>query len=186
LTLEGIHIIGTPTLGTNEISSLASSDTWLAKVGFKCLDLLSNPQPESECAFGTAGFDPSKSKTFVSFPDKNFNITYGDGEFLNGPVGFDTVTVGGLTVTKQEIGVVTNAAWEGDGVNTGLMGLAYPGLTSVFNGSNPDNDDAANSVLYNPFFFTAVEEKKVAAPCMLVSLACRDRTHGLRSLLRRA
>lgn len=53
-------------------------------------------------------------------------------------VGFDTVTVGGLTVTKQEIGVVNKAAWLGDGINTGLFGLAYPGLTSVYNGSNPD------------------------------------------------
>ena len=87
------------------------------------------------------------------------------GEFLTGEVGTDTVTVGGLTVAKQEIGLVTNAAWTGDGVNTGLMGLAYPDLTSVFNGTNPDNDTPAVRDRYNPFFWTAVAEKVVTNPC---------------------
>ena len=86
-------------------------------------------------------------------------------EFLNGEVGTDSVTVGGMTVTKQEIGLVTNAAWEGDGVNTGLMGLAYPGLTSVYNGSNPDDDTSALRDPYNPVFWTAVAEKAVKNPC---------------------
>lgn len=71
-------------------------------------------EPVSECAFGTAGFDTTKSSTYTPDPNKNFNISYGDGEFLTGVVGFDTVTVGGLTVKKQEIGLVTNAAWEGN------------------------------------------------------------------------
>ncbi|EIN11164.1 acid protease [Punctularia strigosozonata HHB-11173 SS5] len=152
------------------IVDTGSSDTWLAEVGFKCFDLSDTPQPAADCAFGTPGFDPSKSKTFVSYPDKNFNITYGDNEFLNGPVGFDTVTVGGLTVTKQEIGVVTAAAWDGDGVNTGLIGLAYPGITSVYNGSNPDDDSSSNFVPYDPFFFTAVKERKVSSPFFSIAL----------------
>lgn len=41
------------------------------------------------------------------FPDTNFNIEYGDGEFLTGTVGFDTVSVAGLTVIGQEIGIAT-------------------------------------------------------------------------------
>lgn len=62
------------------------------------------------CAFGTSGFDIAASKTFKPFPGVSFNITYGDGEFLSGPVGFDTLTIGGLSVTGQEIGVPTLAA----------------------------------------------------------------------------
>ena len=93
---------------------------------------------------------------------------YSVDEFLLGEVGTDTVTVGGLTVTKQEIGLVTNAAWQGDGVNTGLMGLAYPDLTSVFNGTNPDNDNfTTNQDPYDPFFWSAVAEKAVTQPCKL-------------------
>ena len=78
----------------------------------------SYPEPQSKCAFGSPGFDQSESKTFVGDPDKNFNISYGDGEFLTGVVGFDAVTVGDMTVTNQEIGLVNEAAWDGDGVNT--------------------------------------------------------------------
>ncbi|THG95840.1 hypothetical protein EW026_g5877 [Hermanssonia centrifuga] len=152
------------------IVDTGSSDTWLADKGFKCFTLDNSPQPAADCFFGTTGFDTSKSKTFVPLPDTNFNISYGDGEFLTGSVGFDTVTVGGLTVTRQEIGVVTAAAWEGDSINTGLMGLAFPDLTSVYNGSNPDLDGADNSLPYNPFFFSAVQQKVVSTPVFSVAL----------------
>jgi hypothetical protein len=144
-----------------------SSDTWLAQKGFQCFNLTSYPEPSSECGFGTAGFNPSKSKTFKAYPNHNFNISYGDGEFLTGTVGFDTVTVGGLAVTQQEIGVVTKAAWNGDGVNTGLMGLAFASLTSVFKGNNPDNDsfsDPDNQEPYSPFFLSAIKQGKVKQP----------------------
>lgn len=146
--------------------SLCSSDTWLAGKGFDCFDLLSNPVDTAQCGFGTSGFDTSKSKTFKSIPNTNFNISYGDGEFLTGVMGYDTVSVGGLTVPHQEIGIVTKAAWEGDGVNTGLLGLAYPMLTSAFNGTDPDQDSLSNLLTYNPFFFTAVAQKDVPQPCM--------------------
>jgi hypothetical protein len=42
------------------------------------------------------------------------------------------------------------------------LGLAYPGLTSVYKGSNPDNDSQNNSEPYNPFFFSAVNQSRVA------------------------
>lgn len=45
------------------------------------------------------------------------------------------------------------------------MGLAYPGLTSVYNGTNPDKDATNTSAPYNPFFFTAVSEGAVSEPC---------------------
>ena len=57
----------------------------------------------------------------------NFNITFADAEFLTGGVGFDSVTIGGLTVTQQEFGVVTKAAWNGDGVRGDWLGSPSPG-----------------------------------------------------------
>jgi hypothetical protein len=78
----------------------------------------SYPEPESYCSFGSSGFDETKSEAFVYAVDKNFNVSYGDGDFATGVVGFDTMTVGGMTVTKQEIGLVNKAAWSGDGVTT--------------------------------------------------------------------
>jgi hypothetical protein len=160
--LEGVVVL--LVLFRTELTIQCSSDFFLAKTGFECFDLADNPVPEADCFFGTPGFDTTKSRTFRPFPNMNFNISFADLEFLTGEVGFDTITVGGLTVTHQEFGVITKAAWNGDGVTTGLMGLAFPGLTSVFNGSNPDADSAANIAQYNPLFFTAVQQKLVA-PC---------------------
>jgi hypothetical protein len=74
------------------------------------------------------------------------------------------MTIAGLTVKNQEFGIANAAAWSGDGVTSGLVGFAYPELTSVYNTSNPAKDSAANAAPYNPFFFTAVQQKKVK-PC---------------------
>ncbi|KAF7977109.1 hypothetical protein HWV62_4709 [Athelia sp. TMB] len=151
------------------IVDTGSSDTWLAEKGFKCFNLTSYPEPQSTCAFGPL-YNPKSSKTYTLDPNKNFNISYGDGEFLTGTVALETVTVGGLTVTKQEMGVVNSAAWEGDTVNSGLMGLAYPGLTSVYNGTNPDKDGPKNIASYNPVFHTALAEGVVKNPYFSVAL----------------
>ncbi|KAF7345412.1 Acid protease [Mycena venus] len=113
---------------------------------------------------------PLRPPTFKAFPKVSFNISYGDGEFLSGPVGFDTVSVGGLSVTQQEIGTPDLAAWNGDGVNSGLIGLAYSGLTSVFNTTDPTKASSKNHIPYDPFFFTAVKQGAVANPFFSLAL----------------
>lgn len=140
-----------------------SSDTWAPQVGYACFNLDNKPVAQSQCAFGSAGFNSSASTTFTVDPGTNFNIEYADGEFLSGTVGFETVTVGGLAVKQQEIGVVNKAAWDGDGFNSGLIGFASPNLTFVFNGTNPDDDDT--QIPYNPFFYSAVQQGLVSHPC---------------------
>ncbi|KAJ7129914.1 acid protease [Mycena crocata] len=152
------------------IIDTGSSDTWVAQKGFNCFDLDGNPVSSDTCAFGTAGFNPAASRTFRPFPNVSFNITYGDGEFLSGPVGFETVAIGGLSVARQEIGVPTLTAWNGDGINTGLMGLAFPELTSVFNTTDPTKASGANQLPYSPVFMSAVQQKKVKNPFFSVAL----------------
>jgi len=73
-------------------------------------------------------------------------------------------------VTGQEFGVPTLAAWEGDTINTGLIGLAFPELTSVYNTTDPTKASGANQLPYDPFFFTAVKEKKLKNSIFSVSL----------------
>jgi Eukaryotic aspartyl protease len=101
-----------------------SSNTWMIGKGFQCAGLDSLPQTEAVCAFGPT-YKPSK--TFVKIPDENFNITYGDGSYLNGILGTEKVTLAGLKL-KQTVAVADFAAWEGDGVSSGIIGLAYPDL----------------------------------------------------------
>lgn len=123
-----------------------SSDTWLVETGFKCVDVTtSDPEPESYCAFGPTY---NVSDTFKQVPDENFNITYGDGEFLTGILGRESVTLAGIEV-GHTAALVNYAAWEGDGTTSGLMGLAYPALygsfpTSFF-GRNFADEEAARA-----------------------------------------
>ncbi|KAJ6616971.1 acid protease [Mycena sp. CBHHK59/15] len=152
------------------IVDTGSSDTWLVKKGFKCFNLTGFPESTETCGFGSDGFDTAASKTFKKYPNVSFNISYGDGEFLSGPVGFDTVSVGGLTVKQQEIGTPSLAAWQGDGINSGLLGLAYSGLTSVYNTTDPTKASHANHLSYDPFFFTAVKQGMVTNTFFSIAL----------------
>src|SRR5580700_6991678 len=100
-----------------------SSDTWVVGTGFQCLDKQNGTtEPEDYCGFGPTY---NTTETFSQVPDENFNITYGDGEFLTGIAGHEKVTLAGITV-NQTVAVVNLAAWDGDGTTSGLVGLAYP------------------------------------------------------------
>lgn len=143
-----------------------SSDTWMAETGFQCLgDLSRAPEPEAYCEFGPTY---NISSTFTQIPDENFNITYGDGEFLTGLVGYEKVTLAGITVEKQEVGIVNSAAWNGDGTSSGLIGLAYPGLTSIHSGNQSTADNRTNQVQYNPIFTNMYEDGQVESLFTLV------------------
>jgi Eukaryotic aspartyl protease len=105
----------------------------------------------------------------------NFNISYGDGEFLTGNFGYEKVTLAGITVKKQQIAVVDAACWEGDGISAGLIGLAYPGLTKSFAGNDPTVDTSSSQILYNPIF-TSMYNDGLIAP--LFSLAMERGASG--------
>lgn len=116
------------TFGTEIFEAIVdtgSSDTWIVESGFSCIDLDTGAaETEAYCEFGPAY---NVTDTFSQIPDENFNITYGDGEFLTGIVGYEEVTLAGITV-NQTVSLVNYAAWEGDGTTSGLIGLAYPAL----------------------------------------------------------
>ncbi|KAJ7457963.1 acid protease [Mycena galericulata] len=137
----------------NVILDTGSSDLWVVKEGFSCFDLNGTAVPASTCDFGPSQFSPADSPTFQTFPNVTFFVEYGSGEHLRGPAGFDTVTIGGLSVSHQEIGVPDLNAFLGDGVSEGVLGLAFPRLTSMYNSSG-------YQVPYDGFFLTAVAQKK--------------------------
>src|SRR5579871_1213164 len=63
-----------------------SSDTWLIQSGFTCLDANGQQQSHSTCNFGppfTGTYDDGK------ISNENFKISYGDGEFVSGTVGYE-------------------------------------------------------------------------------------------------
>ncbi|KAJ7458601.1 aspartic peptidase domain-containing protein [Mycena latifolia] len=152
------------------IVDTGSSDTWVIQQGFTCLNPdTGDPQPAQSCNFGP-GFSPAQSTTFQLFPNVTFAISYGDGSFVDGPAGFDTISIGDLSVTKQEIGVPNVAGWFGDGITSGILGLAFPDTTSVYNTTNLQDIPSSTRLFYNPFFFTAVQEKKVTNSYFSIAL----------------
>jgi hypothetical protein len=127
--------------------------------------------PSSACSFGSSGYDSAKSPTFKAINNKNFNITYGNGNHVEGKVGRETISVGGMSVKSQEFGVVIKASYQGDSVSSGVMGLAFPNLTFVFDGADPAKDNRSlNQAPYDPIFFTAVKEHLVKNPLFSIAL----------------
>lgn len=137
------------------IVDTGSSDTWLVQAGFTCVDYAGNEQAEADCYFG-----PVFNGTFDegAIADENFDIEYGDGEFLTGVFGYENVTVAGITVDQQQVALVNYSYWDGDGVSSGLMGLAYPLLTSAYAGTDPSADSEDTQVVYNPIITTLIDE----------------------------
>ncbi|KAF1349900.1 aspartic peptidase domain-containing protein, partial [Delphinella strobiligena] len=136
----------------NVVIDTGSSDTWLNAANLTCIDESSKAIiPTSDCKFGpSCTFSPIANL----IDTENFNISYADGEFLNGDMLYENMTFAGISISQQQMGLVNYAAWDGDGISSGLVGLAYPELTNAYNGTNATKDVPGTSIPYNPLFTT--------------------------------
>jgi Eukaryotic aspartyl protease len=144
-----------------------SADTWIVQHGFICL----NPSTKLEISSHRCKFSKTYNltKSWKPIPDQHYNISYMDGEFLNGKMGRETVTLGGIPVDEQEVGLVHWAAWNGDGYSSGLVGLAFPSVTRAYQGLDPQKDVRGASVPYDPIF-TSMWKKNLTEPYFSVAL----------------
>ncbi|KAK1816377.1 hypothetical protein LTR12_009268 [Friedmanniomyces endolithicus] len=99
-----------------------SADLWV----------FSNSLPSSDSA-GHVTFDPSKSSTFTPYSGATWQIAYGDGSSATGSVGFDSVTIGGVTVAHQAVELADNlsGAFVQDTQNDGLLGLGFSTINTI-------------------------------------------------------
>lgn len=99
-----------------------SSDFWVFNTGLS-----------AQAQQGHTNFDPAKSSTFKLLQGQQFNISYGDGSTASGPVGTDTVDIGGSTVQTQAIGVpnAVSQSFIQETASNGLVGLAFSKLNTV-------------------------------------------------------
>ncbi|OQV05013.1 hypothetical protein CLAIMM_09817 [Cladophialophora immunda] len=142
------------TFGTQEfpvIIDTGSSDTWLIKAGFTCVNQTTNATlPASTCGFGSSG------DSFIDIPDENFYTSYGDGEYLYGTLGLERVTFAGIEIKNQEVALPLLAAWSGDGISSGLVGLAYSSITNAFPGTNSSNDEITGNITGNNMPYSSI------------------------------
>lgn len=118
-------------------------------------------QDEDFCYFGPP-YNQTKSRTYAAIPNENFNITYADGEQLNGDMAYESMTMGGITIPRQKFAIVNYAAWFGDGTSSGLVGFAYGSLTNAYLGINPKADKKGATQVYNPLFVNMYNQSLVA------------------------
>ena len=71
------------------------------------------------------------------------------------------MTLAGITIDKQEMALVDEAYWFGDGVVSGIIGFAYSSLTSAFPGTNPATDSVSSNIHYTNWIGNAIAQKKI-------------------------
>lgn len=182
LAVEGGSVFLAPIIiggqAFNVVIDTGSSDTWLNAANLTCIDEYSRTRiPTSDCKFGPS-YTLSPTANLIS--TENFNISYADGEFLNGDMLYENMTFAGISISQQHMGLVNYAAWNGDSISSGLVGLAYPTLTNAYNGTNPNKDVPGTFIPYNPLF-TTLYTRNLTSPIFSLALQRAPQTASLAS-----
>ncbi|KAK1773066.1 aspartic peptidase domain-containing protein [Copromyces sp. CBS 386.78] len=77
-------------------------------------------------------------------PQTHMFIQYGDGEIVTGPMGFADISVGNITVKRQQVALAEKTFWFGNNLTSGLMGLAFPSLTNAYLGDMPGSSGSGS------------------------------------------
>ncbi|KAI9925772.1 hypothetical protein ASPWEDRAFT_60820 [Aspergillus wentii DTO 134E9] len=145
-----------------------SSDTYVMKTGFQCINATNNLEiPEADCLYSPKAYNISD--TYRKIPDQIFGIEYGAG-IASGVMAYEDVTLGGITVKNQKVGIADRSNPMGDGVNSGLLGLGYPALTSAHPSNTSNSSYWYDRIVYNPLF-TNMYEQGLVAPYFSLALA---------------
>lgn len=81
---------------------------------------------------------------------------------------------------QQEVALVNYSYWFGDSTTSGLVGLAYPLLTSAYEGTDPSDDTLETQVEYNPIITTLIADGLIE-PVFSLSLE-RNSSEGFLAL----
>lgn len=100
-----------------------SSDTWVAVQNFSCVSINEKPTSQATCNIPSTYTQPTGTKVVDGV---RLSQGYASKEFVTGPMVLETVSVGGVTMKNSQVGAVKTAFWRGDGLNSGLLGLAGP------------------------------------------------------------
>ncbi|KAJ4127232.1 hypothetical protein NW768_008860 [Fusarium equiseti] len=141
------------------IFDTGSSDTWAAKTGFRCENSAGNKRDQAACEFG----QPHIQDFLQGISEVYFHRRYGSGEDVSGPMGTSDIACGGVSVSGQQVGLANRAFWHGNNVTVGILGLAYPSLTSGYIGdpSDPVDESEWNNYPYTPWLTNAISQGSI-------------------------
>ncbi|KAJ0108749.1 acid protease [Diaporthe amygdali] len=142
------------------IPDTGSSDLWVPVADFQCVHPASNYEiPQEECHFANM-FQVPNTTEYVA--NQTFGVQYGTGIAL-GKVAYTNVTLNGIKIEHQKIGLVDRSSDMGDGIGSGVLGLGFPSLTSAHPGSELDNSTLLlNRAVYDPVFVGMYKQGLVA------------------------
>lgn len=139
------------------IFDTGSSDTWAVQKGFECSDGMGDTHSREACGFGKPHIgDFGKGKV----DDLHFYLKYGSGEYVSGPMGLGDISCGGVSVSDQQIGLANNTYWHGNNLTVGILGLAYPAITSAYYG-DIGQEAPWNAITYSPFLTNAITQGSI-------------------------
>lgn len=108
-------------------------------------------------------YTPKKSSTFKPLKDATWRIKYGDGGAASGPVGTDTIHLGGLDVENQAIGLAKELQSHFERhVVDGILGLAFGHSTFI-------KPDEVNSLVENTIAQANIPADRKVFTCYLGS-----------------
>ncbi|KAL1897932.1 hypothetical protein Sste5346_003784 [Sporothrix stenoceras] len=137
--------------GLPDVKANTFSDDTLPSVG--------GSLPQSACNFGPL-YDLSRGN-FTNITSQELRVAYmPENEVLNGSMVYAPITVGGLTVPHQQVAIVEEAVWLGDGVASGLLGLSFPSVTSAMMRSTYGSVEKPQFAEYDPFFTSLSKQNK--------------------------
>ena len=131
-----------------------SSDTWAVQTNFSCLSGLGLNASQSTCGWGPTTIDGFR---YGETPDVHLAVQFGSGEQVVGPMGRSDITVSGMEVKQVQCGLANQTYWVGNNVTSGLLGLAYPSLTSSYMGAI-GKETFSLQQSYEPFFSRMVSQ----------------------------
>ena len=122
------------------------------------------------------------------------NLSYGIGSSYYATDVYSPISLGGVDVPKQKIGLVKKAAASYSGKVAGLVGLAYPSLTSEYPGDDPSKDvkcnlntsmatnsAKCNTKYYSPLISTMFADK-LSPPVFSFALSRSDSSGGIMTI----
>lgn len=128
----GLEYVVDMTWGTQPFTFVldtGSSDTFVSGGNLSCFDGGGALVAQSDCGFASA-FQGDFSGGKLA--DQVLSGSFQSGEFFNGSLGLQDISIGGLELKNQQVGILDNAFFLGDNVTSGVMGLAFPTLTRGF------------------------------------------------------
>ena len=137
---------------------------------FNCTDL------KKTCGLG---FGPGyrETKSFIPILGTFMDVVYSSWESMRGKLGYETVTLGNISVSNQTVGVMQRGNWNGDAISSGLLGMAFPNDTNAFKGPSLDTDRFP----YNPLF-TTMHQNNLTKPYFSIAVNREDETPGALAL----